>query len=507
MDIKFTKNNLCVNQIISQKTEKFMVEGDEIVPDIKPDILSVVSTNGNVCIYKKEVMDGKVKLEGAINAYVVYIADDERANIRTINTSLAFSKVIEVKDVKAYMTVDEKNILQSLDCKILNERKISLKAVVEVTFTNYSKESVEYIENLDECRDIELLNKEITVNSLVGSGTTKVYAKDTISIDGTDNLSDIMKVEISIENVENKASYNKILSKADEAFKIMYLTDDGRIETVRSTIPMVGFIDMQDVSDDDICDISYELKNLVVKPNNVEEHSIYVEAEYELLGFVYKKQSINIIEDLYGRTRSFSYEQQNVKVMKEKSCVQDKLNIRKQENIEGLQNNKIYDIEVRPVILNTNLDNGRINYQGNAELTFIYAQNEGTSIGVKKLVEPFEFSINSSEVDVKSNVQTSMSVTQKDVIITATDTVEVKLEIVFSADVTNESTIKIIRNIKEDESRNVEKFSIIIYYTKAGDTLWNIAKRFGSTVEEIVKINGIEDSNKIMPGEQLFIPR
>ena len=51
MAIKLSKNNLCVNQIVGQKTEKIVVEGDEIVPDIKPDILSVVSTNGNICIY------------------------------------------------------------------------------------------------------------------------------------------------------------------------------------------------------------------------------------------------------------------------------------------------------------------------------------------------------------------------------------------------------------------------------------------------------------------------
>lgn len=32
-------------------------------------------------------------------------------------------------------------------------------------------------------------------------------------------------------------------------------------------------------------------------------------------------------------------------------------------------------------------------------------------------------------------------------------------------------------------------------------------KRFGSTVDEIVKINNLEDANKIMQGQQLFIPR
>ena len=76
MSIKLSKNNLCINQIIGQKTEKIVIEGDEIVPDVKPDILNVVSANGNVCIYKKDVQDGKVKLDGSVNVYVIYIADD-----------------------------------------------------------------------------------------------------------------------------------------------------------------------------------------------------------------------------------------------------------------------------------------------------------------------------------------------------------------------------------------------------------------------------------------------
>ena len=56
MAIKFSKNNLCINQIIEQKTEKFVIEGDEIVPDVKPDVLSIVSANGNACIKKRYKM-------------------------------------------------------------------------------------------------------------------------------------------------------------------------------------------------------------------------------------------------------------------------------------------------------------------------------------------------------------------------------------------------------------------------------------------------------------------
>ena len=38
MAVNLSKNNLCINQIIEQKNEKITIDGDEIVPDVKPDV-------------------------------------------------------------------------------------------------------------------------------------------------------------------------------------------------------------------------------------------------------------------------------------------------------------------------------------------------------------------------------------------------------------------------------------------------------------------------------------
>ena len=45
------------------------------------------------------------------------------------------------------------------------------------------------------------------------------------------------------------------------------------------------------------------------------------------------------------------------------------------------------------------------------------------------------------------------------------------------------------------------------YIVKKGDTLWNIAKEFGSTVDGIARVNGIENRDLIMPGQKLYIPK
>ena len=87
------------------------------------------------------------------------------------------------------------------------------------------------------------------------------------------------------------------------------------------------------------------------------------------------------------------------------------------------------------------------------------------------------------------------------------ENLDMKIDLAFKTSVIKEVNINIIDEIEETKPKETRGFSIVIYYTKEGDTLWNIAKRFGSTVAEIVKINEIENSDVIMPGEQLFIPR
>ena len=507
MAINLSKNNLCINQIIEQKSEKITVEGDEIVPDVKPDVLSIISSSGNVCLHKKEVQDGRVKIEGTVSTYVVYIADDENSSMRAINANIDFSKSIEMKNLKSNMQLECKTDLTDLECKIINGRKISLKANILLNLTAYSNENVEYVDDLDNKKDMQLLNEKISINSLIGNGSTKVYAKDTISIDNVDNLSEIMKVEMRLENKENKVSYNKILTKADSVFKIMYLTDDGRINCVTSTIPVMGFIDMKDINEDSICDVTYELKNIIIKPNNVEEHSVYVEAEFEIFCAVYKRQEINIIQDMYSRTMDVKYTQRTIKVIKDKEEIGEVLNFRKQERIDEIKQNKIYDVDVKPRIINSQTENGKIIYQGEMSLTFIYGIDGTSRINVKSLVEPFEFTVTSNSIVPKIKIDTNIEIAKKDFVVMPDSTIDIKIDLNFRLNLVKESSINLIESITESEKKDKENFSIIIYYTKIGDTLWKIAKKFGSTVDEIVKVNCIENADVIMPGEQLFIPR
>ena len=72
MEVDVNKQTLTINKLINTVEKTTAVDGDLIVPDVKPDILNTIDSVGNVCVYKKEILDGKVRFDGGVNIYLMY---------------------------------------------------------------------------------------------------------------------------------------------------------------------------------------------------------------------------------------------------------------------------------------------------------------------------------------------------------------------------------------------------------------------------------------------------
>ena len=287
---------------------------------------------------------------------------------------------------------------------------------------------------------------------------------------------------------------------------MMYLTDDNRIKTVTNTIPIMGFVDMPNITDDNICDIKYEIKNIIIKPNSIEEHSVYIEIEIELSCSVYETRSIQLIQDLYSPSTNLNYKQKTIKVNSQKNIFKDMCCIKDKQIISEIQNEKIYDVDVCPTIINKTIIKDKILYEGELELKFMYATNSVSNVDLKIIKLPFNYNMECLGVNQFSDIETNIEINNQDFIVMPDNSIDIKVDLEFILNSCNSQNINVIEDITIEENREQEKYSLIIYFVKPGDTLWNIAKRFRSTINDIVKINQIEDKNKIDIGKQLFIP-
>lgn len=396
MVVDTIKEKLSVNKLITTKKEIIIVEGDMIIPDSKPDILNTICTSGIISVYKKEVLDAKFRMDGNINAYIMYLSEDSEDKVRGLNTSLDFSENINVPNCQNGMDSKLKTTLKSIECKVINGRKIGIKATMEVEINVYSNDNIEIVNDIQNDNGIQMLKENLKVNSLVGTGETKIYVKDNIAIDNIDNLAEILKADICICDKDIKISYNKILTKAEANIKLMYLTEDNRINTVQTKMPIVGFIDIPDVTEENISEVEYEVKNIIIKPNATEEHSIYIEIEIGVMAIVYEEKQINLIQDLYSPSENLEFNKKSVNTMSDKRNVKDVKQIREKINVEGLENRNIIDVDIIPNIEKEEKSLSKITYEGELELKFILMDNN-LQIDVKTIKLPFEHTIDNVE--------------------------------------------------------------------------------------------------------------
>lgn len=504
--MEFETEKICLNQLIDQRESSFFVEENIIIPDIKPDILSTINSSGNIYVYKKELTNGKLRIDGGVQVYITYLADNEANNIRGIHTTIDFSQSIELTDIPDNIDFRCKLSIKNIECKILNGRKVNVKVTIGTSIDIYSNTEKDILKSVSNNERVQIISNSVNINSLKGKGDTIAIAKDTVSVD--DSIADILDANICVRNKDIKISYNKALSKADIIVEILYLTNDEQISTVTAQIPIMGFIDINGISDNEICDSTYEIRNINIKPSNTEENSVYLEIEFLISCTAYENKKIDLIQDLYSPEKDIKMDQENVCLIENKNIINDECNIQDKIEIPEMKNGKIYNIKVNQNIIKQNVLNNCASYEGEVVLNIMYESSVTNKMEIKEQRISFTHDINSDKILKNCMLNTCVEVGQKDYTCLSDNTIEMNIVLNFFVEVCMKNNIDIVSNITvQDFNSDCRQNSLVIYFVKEGDTLWKIAKKFRSTIDEIASVNNIENIEKISIGDRLYIPK
>ena len=155
-------------------------------------------------------------------------------------------------------------------------------------------------------------------------------------------------------------------------------------------------------------------------------------------------------------------------------------------------------------MLKENRLNGKIIIEGELNLNIIYTDNSSIGVNTKQISIPYEQTID--EVDANCRFDTQIETNSQE-ISAQNGVISVNVDLGVNTITYEDTEIPVINNITEEPMDEMEDYSVIIYVVRSGDTLWKIAKRYGSTVDDIVRVNGIENPDRINVGEKIYIPK
>ena len=484
-----------VNRKVLSSNRETEVAEDVIVPDVKPDVISVTGVNGIAYSYKQEQTTGRVKLDGNIDAYIIYLSSN--GDTRSMQTTLNFSSSLESSEIKETSILKYNIEIASIEAKVLNERKVSIVANLSVNYNFYERQQLEIYNDFDGISDLQKQEEEIAINSLIGINAVKTSLKENITVDSLDNVAEILKSDINITNIESKISYNKVLAKAEATISLVYLTEDDRISKAQGTFPVMSFIEIENVKEENICNIDYKVKNVLFKINSNEEHSITSQIEFEIMCEAYESKKVQVVSDLYSLTNDVDFEQKEIEL--DINGENKGYPVKVDERIEIEDVKKVIDVDSNIKILKNTVANDMSNIEGEVNLKIYYEVNSKIGLNIKTIAIPFITKMNYSEsIDAKL-IKCDFDVVSNEVII--------QLELELKSTNCTSKRIVIIENVSVRENKVDSDYSMIVYFVKQGDTIWKIAKKFKVTMESIIKVNNLENPDLIYPGDKLYIIR
>lgn len=488
------KNTVTINKKTASTTKILEVNGDIIVPDIKPDIVNIINTNGIAYIYKEDITTGRVRVDGNIDTYVVYLADN--GETRSIQTTLTFAESIEESNISEMSFLKQNIMLESIESKVLNERKISIKASVKIKSEIYEKSEIEIASDFEGMEDAQKLKETLDIKSIIGRNKVKTSIKEDVAVDNNFSVAELLKTDIEITNLENKISYNKVLAKADANIKIIFLSEDGRIGLTSSTIPVMSFIDMDKITDKNICNVEYSIRNMLFKANSKEMNSISCQIDFDVSCEAFETKTVEVIQDMYGIKNNIDFIRKDVEVQinSEDSC--ERANINEKILVEDILN--IYDVNCSAKVINISKSGSFFNYECELGLSIYYEADNRNGLNVKNVAIPFMVKFEGGEEDLEFNIIKKQFTVNN-------ENVDCEVEILSKQTNNSLKRISIIENVTCSEVEEEDEYKMFMYFVKSGDTIWKIAKKFKVCMNDIISLNNLENPDRINVGDRLYI--
>lgn len=244
------------------------------------------------------------------------------------------------------------------------------------------KSEIEIASDFENIGDVQKLKETLDIKSIIGENKVKTSIKEDISVDNSYEIAEILKTDIQITNLENKISYNKVLAKADACVKIIFLAEDGRIGVANSEIPIMSFIDIDKITDTNICNVEYLIRNMLFKINSKEMHSISCQIDFEVNCEAFEIKTVEVIQDMYGIKNNIDFIRKDIEVQINSNEKLESISMNEKVAIEDILN--IYDVSCKAKVINSNKSGNLYNYECELNLDFYYEADNRNGLNTKK---------------------------------------------------------------------------------------------------------------------------
>lgn len=517
MAFELIKENVILDQKIGEETTQVMVEGDIIVPDIKPDIAKILQTNGKILLDPLEVGNDKINFAGKIEFSILYLAEGIDKPLHSMTASLGIDDFINVDGITKESTVNMNSDIIHLECRLLNGRKIYVKAVAQVDAKAMASIGSEVVTDIIGVENIQLKKNSLNLSRTVENKEDIIIVKDDIAVpSGKSNIREILFCNAAISDKEVRLYNGHVNVKGTIILSTLYKgeMDDSCVEFMEHEIAFNGNIDARQCTEAMSGDVNLYIQSqdVQVKPDlDGEERVLEVQLNLGAKLNVVSTEDIEVIEDAYCINKGLMLKKENIKYPQIVSMNKNQSSIKETVVFEpGLPDiMQIYNVSGRAKVEEMKIIDDKVIAEGIITANILYvAKSDEAPLYSYETIIPFRQSVETRGARPDMKVNMDLAIEHISFNMLSTNEVEVRFILDFNTQVLGQQQVELLVDATLEEfDRSImdNTASMTIYVCQAGDNLWKIAKKYNTSVDEIAQLNDIENMNKIYPGQKLLI--
>ncbi len=485
MDLQFDKNEIQCLQLLTREVQSQEQTQEIKLADGMPDIGRVVASWGQAIVRSKEWRSGGMHVSGGIMAWVLYVPEGGGVP-QSVETWLPFQIKWDLPETERDGTICAMPLIRSVDARCLSARKMMLRASICVLGEAVIPQSFELYNAGELPADVQILKKNYRLQLPKEAGEKSFSLDVDVSLPASaPPLDKLIGYNLRTELRETKLVGDKLVFRGVAIIHLRYFSTANQITAWDIEVPFSQYAELSaEYHENAYVKICFATVGLELEQS--QEENLTLKAGLIGQYIIYDFCDIEVVEDAYSPHRKVKGEIAMLRLPGILEVHTEQVDVEKDMQIELV---RVADATLCP-------DHPRAHYD---------VQNNTAEIcGAMQIVgyDP-EGELQSAvsrwekEIELRCPAErTGEIVLQQTGDVTTEingDRVNVHSQMQIIVSTMQESEIPMLTAISVGEEKMVDIDRPSVVLCKADTaSLWELAKRFGSTTEAIRAANNLE---------------
>lgn len=515
MPMEWEREEIVLKQQGGKQASQILLEGDIIAPDSKPDVNEVLCCHGKIRMKDVRVGDDRINFSGDLILTILYSSEKGEDAVYAMQSSLPIEDIIYMDGLEKDMQVKLTTSLEHLDCQVINDRKLGIKAVIGLTADAARVHKVNVVEPSDDS-GMAFLEGKLHMEEVVAEKKESFTVKEEITLPQTaPPVGEILSCDFYLTEQEIRPMDGKVMVRSNLMTDILYTDDQGTgtVHTWSEKIPFNGYLEADGITPKSMVDVDMTIDETSIKTSlddDGEPRILDVNASIMSEMTAWDTTEKTVVTDAYAPGMETEVMRETVTYpvsigrAKNQFSLKEKIAL-DQSELPMLQVGKtwgtLYIQDVSP-------QEDMIQVDGVLDVEIMYfCQEDDHAVCMVKRGVPYSQKIEMKGITIDDEVNVKGRLEEIDFQILSDREGELYASMVLEADARRQETAQFVTDIRLINSDAGQKpmAGAVIYTVQPGDSLWKIAKHFDTTVDRILMVNDVEDPDKIYPGQKLLI--